>query len=345
MTGLDPSQLLGWSKALSAALLGAGLAIAIALVLHLVLFALLARLARVSPDQTDDILVARLRQPLRFSMMAVAVAIAAEHDPMLARMWAEIARFVVPALMGWTGYALVKALASALGERVERGDDEEAIRSRRTRLAILSRSAGFLIVLITVALVLFAIPGVRNVGVTLLASAGMATLVLGVAAQPVLKSLFGGIQIAITEPVRIGDFVVVDGESGRIEDIKLSYVVLRTGDERRVIVPPGRFVDHSFQNWTRQSGGITGSVVLPVRPGTSVPPIREAYLALLSARKEWDRRTGALHVTELRSGIVELTLAMSAPDPASLLRLRFAMREAMHAWLAEHRPEALCMEV
>lgn len=338
----DPGAFIGWSQAVSSALLHGGIALALALGLHLLLFGLLDRIARLSPGQTDNILFARLRQPVRWSLVAIALALAAESDPLLSGFWTAVGRFVVPALMGWTAYALVKAFAAILEDHAERGEDEAAARSRRTRVKLLSRSAAFLIVVVTVALVLFNIPGVRNVGVTLLASAGMITLVLGVAAQPALKSLMAGIQMALTEPIRIGDFVVVDGESGRIEDIRLSYVLVRTGDERRIVVPTAKFLDSSFQNWTRVGGGITGSVVLPVRPGHPVVPIREAYLALLDAQEDWDRRTGSLQVAEVRPGVVELKLIMSARDPSSLQRLRNELREAMLEWLRTEMPDALC---
>jgi hypothetical protein len=174
-----------------------------------------------------------------------------------------------------------------------------------------------------------------------MASAGLIGLAFGAAAQPALKSLIAGLQLALTEPVRIGDFVVVEGESGRVEDIRLSYVVIRTADERRLIVPTTKFLDSSFQNWTRV-GGITGSVVLPVMPGFPFAPIRAAYEALLAAQPTWDQRTGVLLVSEARVGFVELKLVMSAADPTALAELRQTIREAMLEWLRQDMPEALC---
>ena len=333
-----------WSGALTHAAVAGGIALALALGLHFGVFAALGRAARMSETPSDDELVARLRQPLRWCGVAVALGLAQEGDPLLAWGWAEVGRFVVPALLGWSAFALLKALAVILENRTHLSTDEDVVRSRRTRIAILSRSAGFLILFVTVALVLFGIPGVRNVGVTLMASAGLVTLAVGAAAQPALKSLIAGLQIAVSEPIRIGDYVVVEGESGRVEDIRLSYVVIRTGDERRVIVPTGKFLDGSFQNWTRVGGGITGSVVLPVKPGCDIAPLREAYGRLLSERPEWDRRTCEVQVAEIVPGAVELKLVMSATDPGKLGRLRPAMREAMLAWLGENAPEALCVE-
>lgn len=337
--------LIDWSAALTGAAIHAAIAVGIALALHFALFAVLKRAARLSDSQSDDLVFARIYQPIRFAMAAIAISLAAEGNALIASVWDVAGRFVEPALLGWVLFALVKAFAQIMQLRTEAYQDEVASRSRRTRIAIFSRMASFVIIFVTVALVLFGIPAVRNIGTTLLASAGIATLAVGAAAQPALKSLIAGIQIALTEPIRIGDFVVIDGESGRIEDIRLSFVMLRTGDERRIIIPTAKFLDGSFQNWTRVGGGITGSVVLPIKPGSAIQPIRDAYTALLAANPDWDQRTGALHVSEVRVGSVDLNLVMSASGPTSLARLRPAVREAMLEWLREHMPEALCDEV
>ncbi|MFP5395390.1 MAG: mechanosensitive ion channel family protein [Alphaproteobacteria bacterium] len=334
-----------WSEALTRTAIQGGIAVGIAIAVHFTVFAILARASRFSASEIDDLVFARLRRPVLFSVVAVAISITAENNALIAKIWHIAGRFVEPALFGWVLFTLVKAFALALEARTANHEDEMEARSRRTRIAIFSRTAGFLIVFMTVALVLFGIPAVRSIGTTLLASAGVISLAFGVAAQPALKSLIAGIQIAITEPIRIGDFVVVEGESGRVEDIRLSYVVIRTGDERRLIVPTSKFLDGSFQNWTRAGGGINGSVVLPVKPGNPIQPIRDAYEALLAANPDWDKRTGALQISEVQVGSVELKLVMSAADPTALARLRPAMREAMLEWLRENMPDALCTEV
>jgi len=335
------TTVIGWSETLTWAAVSLGLAVAVAMAVHFALFAALGRMARRSALQTDDLVFARLRQPLRFALIAIAISVAAEDNALVARVWDALGRFVEPALMGWVLFALVKAFALAMEQHTESYEDQQAARSRRTRIAILSRTAGFLIVFVTVALVLFGIPAVRNIGVTLMASAGVATLAVGAAAQPALKSLIAGMQIALTEPLRIGDYVQVEGETGRVEDIRLSYVVIRTSDERRLIVPTAKFLDASFQNWTHAGGGITGSVILPIKTHCAIQPIREAYQALLAASPDWDKRTGALQVSEVKVDAVELKLVMSAAGPTALGRLRPAMREALLDWLRAHMPEAL----
>ena len=331
-----------WSDRMTHTAIVLGVAVGLALVIHYAIFWLLRRFANNSESQTDSAVVRRLNQPLRWALVAVSLSVAQDSDPLLSRVWDNFSRFIIPALLGWVVFALVKTFAEVMVLRTEHYGDEIAARSRRTRVALLSRTLGFLIVVITVALMLLEVPGVRQVGATLIASAGIIGLAVGAAAQPALKSLIAGMQIALTEPVRIGDFVVIDGESGRVEDIRLSYVVIRTVDERRFIVPTVKFLDNSFQNWTRV-GGITGVVVLPIRPGFAIAPIREAYARLLAEQETWDKRTGQLIVSEARVGSIELKLLMSAAEPGALGKLRSAVREAMLEWLRTDMPGALCV--
>ena len=335
-------ELLHWSNRLTHAALALGIAVGIALALHALLFMALRRLAKRSQDKAGPVTVARLSQPVRWSMVAVAISAAEGGDRLLGHLWPVVSPFVVPALIGWLIHALVSVLTHTAEFHAGIDGDPFDLRRRRTRITILSRLASFLIVLVTVALVMLELPGVRHIGATLIASAGIIGLAVGAAAQPALKSLIAGIQIALTEPVRIDDVVVIEGETGRVEDIRLSYLVLRTPDERRVIVPTTRVLETTFQNWTRV-GGITGHVVLPVRPGFEIEPIRRAFEALLAKRPEWDERTGRLQVVEARVGSVELRLMMSAEDPVQLAELRFAVREEILDWLRREMPDALCM--
>ncbi len=319
----------------------AAVATTVALGAHLALLALARRIARLSPMHSDDVIVAHLAQPLRWTMVAVALAIAAPENRLLARAWDHSGNLIFPALIGWLAFALVQGFADGLDARALANPQTEIARSQRTRVRIFARIAHFVIVFVAAGLVLFAIPGVRTIGTTLLASAGLIGLAFGAAAQPALKSLIAGLQIALTEPLRIDDYVVVDGEAGRVEDIRLSYIVVRTGDERRVIVPTARLLDATFQNWTRTGGGITGSVLLPILPGNPIPPIRAAYERVLADQPDWDRRTCALQVAEARIDVIELKLVMTAEGPGELNRLRLAVREAMLEWLRTQMPEAL----
>ena len=341
MHGLAIHGLGGLIEQFGEAAIAAAVGICAALLVHLVLFHILGRIARLSQLESDERVVDRLRTPIRWAMIAIGIELASEASPLLARAWGAVDRFIVPALLGWVALRVVRTYALAVDARARMHEDSLAARSRRTRIAILSRSLGFVIVFVTVALMLLSIPGVRNIGVTLITSAGLAALAVGAAAQPALKSLIAGIQMALTEPIRIDDHVVIEGEGGRVEDIRMTYVVIRTADERRIIVPTAKFLDSSFQNWTRVGGGITGSVVLPVQPGTALGPIRAHYEELLQSCADWDRRAGAMQVAEVKIDAIELKLVMSAANPAALGRLRLLVREDMLEWLRQEMAEAV----
>ena len=184
-------------------------------------------------------------------MIAIALSIGAHTDALVGGGWDIIVSFASPALLGWVAYAIVKGLAAGWDAHMQSLGDPVALRSQRTRIAILARTAKFAIIIIAVSLVMLNIPGVRDIGTTMLASAGLAALAVGAAAQPALKSLIAGIQMALTQPLRIGDLVKVDGQAGRVEEIRMSFVTVRTWDERVLVVPTARFLDQSFENWSR----------------------------------------------------------------------------------------------
>lgn len=316
-------------------------ALVCAAILHRGIFAVLSRLAARTETPTDGIVLDYLRNPSRWALGAVAVAAVAQVDGWVMAIWRDVAPFAVPALVGWMAYALVRALAAALDRRTEVVNDIAAARSRRTRVAILSRTATFVIVVVTVGLMLLAIPVVRQVGVTLMASAGIAALFVGAAAQPALKSIIAGLQMALTEPLRIGDLVVVDSQTGRVEEIHMSYVVVRLWDERAAIVPTARFLDTTFENWSRTSEVLSGAVLLQLDPITEMAPLRTEFERFVADRPEWDKRSARAVVTESRAGSIEVRLAMSAATIADLADLRFAVREHMLAWLRAEQPDAL----
>jgi small-conductance mechanosensitive channel len=336
------AEVIHMSTRVSHALITTGVALGVAVVLHGGVLWSLQRLLSASHRDNELLAAARLRQSSRAALMAIGLSVADNFDRLLAMVWGALAPFAVPAITGWLIYALLQACAEVLARHAAR-DDAMSSRSRSTRIMVLSRTAGFVIVFVTVALMLMAVPTVRHIGTTLIASAGLLGLAVGAAAQPALKSLIAGLQIVLTEPVRIGDYVVVEGESGRLEDIRLSYVVIRTVDERRLIVPTLKILDSSFQNWTRV-GGNTGNVTIPVKPGFPIAPIRAAYQEKLAQMPEWDGRTGDAVISDARVGWVEVKLVMTAEDPEKLAKLRLSMREAMLEGLRVEMPDALCVE-
>ncbi|WP_394730558.1 mechanosensitive ion channel family protein [Altererythrobacter sp. GH1-8] len=325
--------------------LNAGIAVLVALTLaylaYQIIFGLATRLARLSETNVDELVVERIRRPVKWSILALGVTLMAGANPDLQAVWEPVAQFVRPALLGWIAYTLVKAFTATVEYRMEASDDPVAMRSRRTRLAVLSRTANFAIVFITVGLMLFSIPSVQSIGTTLLASAGLAALAVGAAAQPALKSLIGGLQIAVTEPFRIGDLVKIGPDAGRVEEIRMSFVTVRTWDERLLIVPTCRFIDESFENWSRANERLSGPVMLHLDPITDIAPIRAEFERYLGAHALFDGRTQSCLVTEAYPESVELRLAMSAPTIGELFELRCDVREHMLKWIRENQEDAL----
>ena len=318
----------------------AGLAVALGWLIHAVAHHVLVRLSRASAIEADEVLVRCLRHPARWALIAMAFALASRRSGLLEWVWGWLEPFVIPALLGWIAISLVRAGALLLEGRSLATSDPLARNSRRTRIAFFSRTAGVLIAIVTAAMMLIAIPGVREVGVTLMASAGLVGLAVGAAAQPALKSLIAGVQMALTEPIRIDDYVVIEGERGRVEDIRMTYVVIRTGDNRRLIVPAVKFLDSTFQNWTRVADGLRGTVSLQLKHGTPVAPVRAAFEQLLASQPGLDPAKGKVVVASMGEETYTLDLTVTAADPAKLAALRSAVREAMLEWLQREMPGA-----
>lgn len=313
-----------------------------ALVVHRIVFGILRKLARSSDSKADNVVVKALARPTKWSMVALGLVLAARETPLLESAWEKVAGFVMPALIGWIALAIMRALVRSMELHLdlETADNLQA-RRRQTRLAIFSRIATFIIIFVTVGLMLLSIPGVRDIGVTLMASAGLAALAVGAAAQPALKALIGGLQMALTEPIRLDDVVIIDGEWGRIEEIRTTYVVVKIWDERRLMVPMSKFLDESFQNWTRKSSELLGTVFLHLDPLADIEPIRAEFVRQVSADPLWDKRVQVVQVTETSSNSIEVRLLMSAKDAPELFDLRCNIREGMLAWIRRNQPTAI----
>ncbi len=337
---LPQNIVFSWEQAAASAI-ALTIVLLAALVLHRMLFAVLRRISAMSSTPVDGMVFDRLYGPLRWSLIAIGISLLSARDDDIAMFWGAIAGFVVPALLGWVTYSVAKAFANALEYRTEISLDPVASRSHRTRISILSRTATFAIILVTTGLMLFSIPAVREVGVTLMASAGLAALAIGAAAQPALKSLIAGLQMAITEPLRLGDLVVVEGHTGRVEEIRMSFVIVRTWDERAIVVPTASFLDQSFENWSRQNEMLTGPVYLHLDPATEVEPIRKEFERFVAGHQLWDGRTASVLMTEAHPESIELRLAVSSQTIGDLFSLRCELREHMIAWLRKELPDAL----
>ncbi|NZA25785.1 mechanosensitive ion channel family protein [Luteimonas sp. SJ-92] len=222
-------------------------------------------------------------------------------------------------------------------------DVADNLQARRvqTQTAVISRVIQGAIILVGVALALMTFPAIRQIGATLLASAGIIGLVAGIAARPVFGNLIAGLQIALTQPIRLDDVVIVDGEWGRVEEITSAYVVVRIWDERRLVVPLTWFIENPFQNWTRTSAQLLGTAFLWLDYRTPMAEVRAELQRLCGQDSRWDGRVCVAQVTETAETTIQVRLLVSARDSGSLFDLRCAVREGMIDFLAAHHPQAL----
>ncbi|PZP45565.1 MAG: mechanosensitive ion channel protein MscS [Pseudopedobacter saltans] len=220
-------------------------------------------------------------------------------------------------------------------------DDNLKERKAITQLQFVKRILIGIIALLTISVILINFDSLRQLGDTLLKSVGIGSLIIGFAAQKSLANLLAGFQIAFTQPLRIDDVLIVEGEWGRVEEITLTYVVLKIWDERRLILPIQYFIEKPFQNWTRSSSDILGTVFLYTDFAMPIEPIREEFKRLLQTSAYWDERVNVVHVTDLSKGQKEIRLLMSANTSSHCFELRAFVRENIIAFISEHYPNQL----
>jgi hypothetical protein len=244
------------------------------------------------------------------------------------------------AAITWLATACVEGLLEIVA-LLNPSDIEDNLHARRvrTQARVLGRTLKTFILLIGLSAALITFPSIRQFGTTLLASAGVAGLVAGLAARPILGNVFAGIQIAITQPIRIDDVLI--GEWGRVEEITGAYVVVRIWDERRLIVPLQWFIDHPFQNWTRTSAQILGSVFFWADYALPVEAVRAEFLRLCKAAPEWDGRVAVMQVTDFNERAMQLRGLASSVDAGRNWDLRCRLREGLIAFIAREYPRCL----
>ncbi|GGB37107.1 membrane protein [Sphingomonas metalli] len=320
-------------------------AILFALAAHWLTVRLVLRAGRRDRRDARHSIIARVRRPLQWLYVTVAVSFVSRALPMsgdVRDMWERLLGFAFPALMGWFAVGVLDAVRLAVDLNTDiTVEDNLAARRRRTRVAILGRIGSFFIAFLTICLMLLSVPGIRTIGVTLMASAGIAGLVVGAAAQPALKNLIAGIQMAFTEPIRLDDVVIMDGEWGRIEEIRLTFVVIKLWDERRLVVPVSKFLESSFQNWTRETSQLLGSVIWYFDPATDIARLRTIVGRAVEASARWDRRFWNCQVIDVAADAIQVRGLMTAKDASTAFDLRCEVREAVLAAVRAEMPEAL----
>lgn len=220
---------------------------------------------------------------------------------------------------------------------------ENNLKARKvyTQYMILENIVIFIIVILALGIALMSFDSIRSIGVSVLTSAGIAGIIIGLAAQKAIGTLLAGIQIALTQPIRLDDVVIVEGEWGWIEEINLTYVVVRIWDKRRLVVPTTYFIEKTFQNWTRTSADILGTVYIYTDYGLPFDEIRAELTSLLEVTDLWDGKVNVLQVTNATEKTVEVRVLVSAKDSPTAWDLRVYLREKLLSFIQEKYPQYL----
>lgn len=319
--------------------------ILIAVVIHFVLFFILGRIASKKDGLIFHHAVKKLRTPslLLIIFLAILFAIPVVHIRVDITQWLRhlLSIFIIIAIAGLSIRGVAVGRIFILNRYDVASKDNLQARKVYTQLRMLERIVNLVIIILAIGTILMTFSTIRQVGASLLASAGIAGVILGFAAQRSLATIFAGFQIAITQPIRIDDVVIVEGEWGRIEEITLTYAVVRIWDLRRLIVPITYFIEKPFQNWTRVSADILGTVYLYTDYYVPIEAIRQELTRLLSSNDDWDGKVNVLQVTDAKESTLELRALMSAKDSSSAWNLRVFVREKLVDFLQTNYPSSL----
>lgn len=321
------------------------LSILAGLLIYKVAFSILQRAVSRTDNRWDDILVRHLRGPLRLlvPLLTLLMVVPSLRIPEGAiELIHHLLSLGFIASIAWVVLSSIFVLRDLVLERYSMQEkDNLKARAIYTQVNVLVKVALFVTVIITVASMLMTFENIRQIGVSLLASAGIAGVIIGFAAQKSLATLFAGIQLAITQPIRIDDVVIVEGEWGRIEEITLTYVVVRIWDLRRLVVPINYFIDKPFQNWTRVTADLLGTVYLYADYSVPVEEVRSQLHSFLQQSEHWDEQVWGLQVTSSTERTMELRALMSAHDAPTAWNLRCEIREKLLTWLQQKYPDSL----
>ena len=338
------AQLTAWADNSSLHLLVAALvSVVLALLVHRVSATVLLRLTRSMP--VADRVAQQCKAPAQLLLPLMALQAVWQGAPDSFPLIDGVRHangLLLLATLTWLGLRATRGVAQGV-IALHPVNVEDNLQARRihTQTRMLARMVMFVVLLAGLAMMLMTFPGARQFGASLLASAGVAGLVVGIAARPIFSNLIAGLQIALAQPFRIDDVLIVQGEWGRVEEITGTYVVLKIWDERRLIIPLQWFIENPFQNWTRKSAQIIGTVFLWVDYRMPLEPLREAAKRACEAASEWDQRLCLLQVVEAGERSMQLRLLVSSANSGLNWDLRCKVREALVDCMQRDWPEHL----
>jgi small-conductance mechanosensitive channel len=292
--------------------------------------------------------IGRVQRPLRALLVLLALRVAVQLT-LPERDWMPVvdhgARILIIASVGWLVAGVVSFAFEVVLERHPIDvEDNRVARRVRTQVSILRRIAIVVIAIVSIGAILLTFPGVEAVGASVLASAGLASVVAGLAAQSTLANVFAGLQLAFSDAIRVDDIVIVEDEWGRIEEITLTYIVVRIWDDRRLVLPSTYFTQTPFQNWTRDQTDLLGSVELDLDWRADLAALRERLAAVVESSELWDGRTAILQVLDAVGGLVRIRVLVSAANSGALFDLRCLVREELVAHVTAHDPRGLPLQ-
>ncbi len=318
------------------------IAVLVGLAIHWVSWHIAERLIGRIPSKLDEFVVHRTLNPMRLLVVLATVFVSTVF------MGAEAADLVRRAAiflgiigLGWLLVSLTLVGEDVATDRFPDDVDDLEARQLRTQLAVLQRFGSIIIWLIAVAVALLTIPGVQPLAASLLAGAGVVGIVLGVAAGPLIGNLIAGVQIAFTQPIKIGDVVVIEGEWGHIGEITAAYVVVYIWDKRRLIVPLSKIVNEPVENWTRKTKDLLGVVRIACDYRAPIDEIRTEYKRILDDSGLWDGEAWSVLVTGSDDRTITVRAVYSAPDAGVSWDLQCLVREKLITFLQQEHPEAL----
>ncbi|HEX9020361.1 MAG TPA: mechanosensitive ion channel domain-containing protein [Nitrospirota bacterium] len=322
-----------------------GVAVIVALIAHYFIFLALRRGAKRMGSMADASLVAHARRPVALLFLLAAILIVLPSLNLPAELLEGVHHFAVLGMIAaaaWLSISLTAVFDDFLSSKFKiDASDNLLARQVHTRMRVIRRIAVIGILIVTVSAMLMTFPSIRHIGLSLFASAGVAGLIIGMAARPMLSNIMAGIQIAVTQPIRIDDVVVLEGEWGRIEEIGSAQVIVRLWDLRRLVVPLSYFIERPFQNWTYKTADVLGTVFLYTDYSVPVGELRIELYRFLQTSDLWDGNVWSLQVTNATERTMELRALMSAADSATVWNLRCHVREHLIRFLQERYPQSL----
>jgi small-conductance mechanosensitive channel len=342
-TQLVPLNPADWHD-LAVSLLIAFGAVVAALAANQVFFWIVERVGRASKNELSQMIPRYHRGPGRLFLPLIFLEVVFPALILPPRIAGVLGHALQLCLIASGTYVLVnttRLLRDAIIAHVTR-DGAHPLHARKivTQIKLLQRIAIALLLLCGVALMLMTFHGIREVGVSVLASAGLAGIILGLAAQRTLGTLLAGLQIAFTQPIRLGDVVIVEGELGTIEEISLTNVVVKIWDLGRMVLPITYFIEKPFQNWTLSSTEILVSVFFYADFSASVDALRQEARRIAEASELWDGKIYRMQVTDLKNATVELRVVLSAADAQKAWDLRCYLRERLISFIQQNCPES-----